>query len=125
MLDVLPTRAGVSPARADALCQVAQAEGRSAMSESAMNEQFQEWVRAEVMARRGRGLKAAFREVARLFMMTDRRVRACWHGELRTVTAFEWETVKARRIAALREDHARLEREIAALAPIQSLPDRI
>ncbi|GAN90987.1 hypothetical protein Gbfr_022_031 [Gluconobacter frateurii M-2] len=85
-----------------------------AMSD-ALTDQFQTLVCDEVEDRRGRGLKAAFREVARLYGLTERRVRACWHGEVRFVGAAEWESVRRGRITALQERQARLQHQLERL----------
>jgi hypothetical protein len=85
------------------------------MSGSTLNDEFQNLICDEVQSRRGRGLKAAFNEVARLFGLTERRVRAAWHHEIRTVTADEWQVVRACRVAALRARQAQIAHEIDVL----------
>ncbi|WP_227004172.1 hypothetical protein [Kozakia baliensis] len=77
--------------------------------------QFQDMVCEEVRSRRGIGLKGAFVEVARAFGLTERRVRACWHHEVRSVTADEWDVVRRRRIDALKKRQAQIAHQIALL----------
>jgi len=84
------------------------------MSET-MRDQFQDMVCAEVRERRGMGLKAAFLEVARFFGLSERRVRACWNGEIRAVLAHEWEAVRGRRIEAVRRRQAALAHQLMLL----------
>ncbi|KXV65626.1 hypothetical protein [Gluconobacter oxydans] len=103
MLGISPKRAGISP---KARC--------SAMSD-ALTERFQDMVNEEVRDRRGLGLKGAFREVARLFGLTERRVRACWHHEIRSVTAGEWEAVRQARIQTLKARQLRLQQQLDRL----------
>jgi len=112
MLGISPKNVGISPTRAG-VAPKAQAEAQP-MSDSKAA-QFRDMVCDEVRFRRGIGLKAAFAEVARLFSLTERRVRACWHDELRTVTADEWDLVRKRRIDTLKRRHAHLTRQIALL----------
>ncbi|GLQ61572.1 hypothetical protein [Gluconobacter cerinus] len=85
-----------------------------AMSD-ALTDQFQTLVRDEIEDRRGRGLKAAFREVARVYGITERRVRACWHGEVRFVGAAEWESVRRGRIEALQVRQSHLQQQLERL----------
>ncbi|WP_244959633.1 hypothetical protein [Gluconacetobacter azotocaptans] len=86
------------------------------MSGSTIHEQFQDMICDEVQSRRGQGLKTAFIEVARFFGLTERRVRAAWHHEIRTVSADEWQAVRDRRVAALRARQAQIAHEIDLLA---------
>ncbi len=108
MLGISSKRAGISPK--------GQPPERRPVSGSVYQDEFCGAIRAEVEARRGRGLKIAFAEAARFFGLTERRVRAAWHGEVRTVSADELLAVRARRVAALRARHAEIAREIAGLA---------
>ncbi|BAK83949.1 hypothetical protein [Komagataeibacter medellinensis] len=103
MLGISPTRAGISPK--------ASMQARP-MSGSTLSEQFQTAVCAEVESRRAHGLKAAFGQVARLFGLTERRVRACWHHEIRRVSADEWELVRARHRQLLQQRHDQLAHEM-------------
>ncbi|QHC36444.1 hypothetical protein [Komagataeibacter xylinus] len=107
MLGISPTRAGISPKAS------MEAGG---MSGSTMTEQFQNTVCGEIESRRGHGLKAAFVEVARLFGLTERRVRACWHHEIRRVSVDEWEVVRARHRQLLQQRHDRLAHELELIA---------
>lgn len=107
MLGISPKNAGILPKEEKRACR---------MSGSTLSDQFQNAISAEVEARRARGLKAAFSEVARLFGLTERRVRACWHHEIRRVSADEFEAVRTRRRALLVQRHEQLEREMAVLA---------
>lgn len=106
MLGISPKRAGISPKGT--------MEGQP-MSGSTLSDQFQDTIAAEIENRRARGLKAAFGEVARLFGLTERRVRACWHHEIRRVSLDEWEAVRHRRRELLQQRHAELAQEIAQL----------
>ncbi|NHN83645.1 hypothetical protein GOB93_03195 [Acetobacter musti] len=85
------------------------------MSGSTASDQFREMIREEVSARRASGLKRAFSEVARFFGLTERRVRAAWHGELRHVSADEFSQVRDRRLASLRARQAQIAADIAQL----------
>ena len=107
MLGISPKNVGILPKAEKGACR---------MSGSTLSDQFQNAISAEIEARRARGLKAAVSEVARLFCLTERRVRACWHHEIRRVSADEFETVRARRRALLMQRHEQLEREMADLA---------
>jgi len=78
-------------------------------------QQFQGMITDAVRDRRAGGLKAAFREVARLYQLSDRRVRAAWHGEIRDVSASEWHEVRRIHIELMRLRQARLEHELAML----------
>jgi len=67
------------------------------MSPESLCASFQDEVRAAVAERRQEvGLRRAFAEIARWYGLTERRVRACWNGEVRTVTAAEWLKVQQR-----------------------------
>ena len=103
MLGISPTRAGILP-------KASSMEAR--MSGSTMTDQFQNTICTEVETRRAHGLKAAFVEVARLFGLTERRVRACWHHEIRRVSVDEWETVRARHRHLLQQRHDQLAHEM-------------
>lgn len=103
MLGISPKRAGISP------------KARIGAMSDALTEQFQSMVNEEVQDRRGLGLKAAFREVARLYGLTERRVRACWHREIRSVSAGEWEAVRCRRTEALQARLDRLQQQLERL----------
>ncbi|MCE2576044.1 hypothetical protein [Komagataeibacter sp. FNDCR2] len=107
MLGISPKRAGISPK--------ANMETRR-MSGSTMTEQFQNTICTEVETRRGHGLKAAFVEVATLFGLSVRRVRACWHHEIRRVSVDEWEEVRARHRQLLQQRHDRLAHELEMIA---------
>lgn len=107
MLGISPKRAGISP----------KASNREArVSGSTMTDQFQNTICTEIETRRGHGLKAAFVEVARLFGLTERRVRACWHHEIRRVSADEWEMVRARHRQLLQKRHDQLAHELEIIA---------
>lgn len=108
MLGISPKRAGISP-KAPTL-------ERAPMSGSTLNDDFRRLITDEVRSRRGDGLKRAFGEVARYFGLTERRVRAAWHGEIRNVSADEWQMVRARRLAALRARQAEIRHELDTLS---------
>ncbi|GBQ23080.1 hypothetical protein AA12717_1384 [Gluconacetobacter sacchari DSM 12717] len=108
MLGISSKRVGISPKGGS--------PERRPVSGSVYQEEFCGAIRAEVEARRGRGLKGAFAEAARFFGLTERRVRAAWHGEIRSVSAQELLAVRAHRVAALRGRHEEIAREIAGLA---------
>ena len=108
MLGISPKNAGILPKEEAGACR---------MSGSTLSDQFQNAISAEIEARRARGLKAAFSEVARLFGLTERRVRACWHHEIRRVSADEFEAVRTRRRALLVQRPVQLASETADLAP--------
>lgn len=107
MLGISPKRAGISPK--------APTRERVPMSGSTLNDDFQRLITDEVRSRRGDGLKRAFGEVARYFGLTERRVRAAWHGEIRNVSADEWQVVRTRRLAALRARQVEIRQELDAL----------
>ncbi|WP_259650177.1 hypothetical protein [Gluconacetobacter diazotrophicus] len=86
------------------------------MSGSLRHDEFQDMICAEIEVRRGRGLKAAFAEAARFFGLSERRVRAAWHREIRMVSVDEWQAVRARRVAALRARQDQIAHEITLLA---------
>ncbi|MFT8686525.1 MAG: hypothetical protein ABF714_03465 [Novacetimonas hansenii] len=122
----LPKRAGISPdlpARAGVsgnLPTHAGAPGdrgeRHRMCADAMCNEFQDLVNAEVAARRDRlGLRAAFAEGARTLGFTARRVRACWHHEVRAVTLLEWQAVRDLGARRLAQEERRLQREDALI----------
>lgn len=113
MLGISPKRVGISPKNLDVSSKTS--GFGEPMSASTITSQFQEMVRQEVGARRAIGLKGAFREVARLYSLTERRVRAAWHGELRSVRAEEWESVRVRRLEMLRVRQEQLRQELASL----------
>lgn len=113
MLGISSKRVGISPKNLDVSSKAAR-PGAS-MSGSTLTDQFQEMVRQEVGSRRATGLKGAFREVARLYNLTERRVRAAWHGELRSVRAEEWENVRTRRREALHLRQEQIRQELASL----------
>ncbi len=105
--------AGVSPAAAGG-----GSKGREAtpMSPEILCAAFQDDVKAAVEERRPiNGLQRAFGEVARLFGLSERRVRACWHGEVRSVSAAEWHAVRLRHQAVLAEREERLARDLATV----------
>ncbi|MBV1835633.1 hypothetical protein [Acetobacter estunensis] len=104
MLGISPKNVGISPKTPV-----------QTMSGSTLTDQFQDMVREEVAERRASGLKGAFREVARIFGLTERRVRAAWNRELRSVRAEEWEAVRTRRLASLRARQEHIAAELAAL----------
>lgn len=113
----LPAGSGVSghlPARAGAPGY--KEEARHKMCADAMCNEFQDLVNAEVAARRDRlGLRGAFAEVARLLGFTARRVRACWHHEVRAVTLLEWQAVRELGARRLAQEESRLQREDALI----------
>jgi len=124
MLGISPKPAGISPARAG----VAPKAVPNIVPERPMPNtlaQFQDIVCDEVQIRRGMGLKAAFVEVARAFGLTERRVRAAWHHEIRTVTADEWEAVKRGRIETLRKRQEQLAHQIATLGLLDDRSARL
>lgn len=112
MLGISPKSVGISPTRAG-VAPKATLKAPEMSDSKAM--QFRNMVCEEVGFRRGVGLKAAFVEVARAFGLTERRVRACWHNEVRTVTADEWDVVRDRRVAALKRRQAQIAHQIALL----------
>lgn len=108
--DVLP----ISPARAGASSP--DREARHKMCADAMRDEFQNLVSAEVSARRDRlGLAGAFAEVARALGFTVRRVRACWHHEVRAVTLAEWQAVRELGAVRLAQEESRLRHEDALI----------
>ncbi|MBB2176750.1 hypothetical protein [Gluconacetobacter johannae] len=78
----------------------------------AVVEEFSDLVSQTVESRRkGRGIKAAIHEAARVLGLTERRVRACLYREIRSVTAAEWLSVRARFAAHLEAEARRLDAE--------------
>ncbi|PYD72870.1 hypothetical protein CFR74_07670 [Novacetimonas hansenii] len=86
------------------------------MCADAMCNEFQDLVNAEVAARRDRlGLRGAFADVARTLGFTARRVRACWHHEVRAVTLLEWQAVRDLGALRLAQEERRLQHEDALI----------
>lgn len=84
----------------------------SKMTADAVVEEFADLVTQAVDGRkRDRGLKAAIHEAARVLGLTERRVRACLYREIRSVTAAEWLSVRARFAAHLEAEARRLDAE--------------
>jgi len=65
--------------------------------------------------RKGRDLKSAVCDAARLLGMTERRVRACLYREIRNVTAAEWLSVRSRFAVHLEAEARRLDAEAELL----------
>lgn len=83
----------------------------SEMTEAVV-EEFSDLVSQTVESRRkGRGIKVAICEAARFLGLTERRVRACLYREIRSVTAAEWLSVRARFAAHLEAEARRLDAE--------------
>ncbi|MBS4075449.1 hypothetical protein KGY14_09630 [Ameyamaea chiangmaiensis] len=86
------------------------------MSTEAIGQSFQDIVCQEVQSRRPReGLRAAFATVAREMGITVRRVRACWHHEVRSVAAAEWDAARRVQRRRLEADQARIAAQLAAI----------
>jgi hypothetical protein len=84
-------------------------------SEAAVNETFSVTLRDAVLARRARGMAIAIYEVARLFGLSERRVRAATYDEIRSVLAWEYMRVQQRAQAELAERLRRSDAEAAQL----------
>lgn len=83
----------------------------AAMTSAVINE-FADLVSQTVSNRRkGRDVKAAIYDAARLLGLTERRVRACLYREIRNVSAAEWLDVRARFAAHLEAEARRLNAE--------------
>lgn len=113
MLGISSKNLGVSPKNVGVTPKDAAARGE--MSGSASSEQFRQMICDEIADCRASGLKRAFVEVARHFGLTERRVRAAWHGELRNVRVDEFSQVAERRMEKLRQRQAQIAHEIAIL----------
>jgi len=83
----------------------------------AVIQEFSEIVEQTVdaCARRCRSIKAATFEAARILGLTERRVRAIRHREIRSVTASEWLGVRARFAVYLEAEARRQAAEVVLL----------